>query len=207
VQERVTLFAVRLEAVRELWTGEPVAEHMQRVPRGRMAALVGAPATAPFDRLDGEDRAQPPARLLLALGPAKARRLWDALVEDAAVAAVYDVPALVLADVFGAIAKVSGRRELESMRLDHAADPAYPPELLEPPGASGPISVGGKITYKVWMGAAEAASARAALASALSLPVGAFPTGDPELWREVAETLVPVLDAAARPRHSLLAGR
>jgi hypothetical protein len=207
VQERVTLFAVRLEAVREAWTHEAVAEHMRRVPRGRMAALCGAPATPPFDKLDATDRAQPPANLLLSLGPARARLLWDALCEDGASAALYDAPALVLADVLATVAKLAQKPSFDTMRLDHAAEPAYPPELLEPPGASGPISVGGRITYKVWMGAAEAAVARAALARALSLPAGAFPAQDAEMWREVGEGLLPVLDAAARARHSLLAGR
>ncbi len=202
-----TLYAVRLEAVREAWTGETIQHARAAAPRGRLAALIGPPATPPFDHLDDVDRGQPPARLMLSLTLPNARRLWDALLEDRAVAALYDAPALTLAEVFAAIASVSHRRELDSMRLDQAAEPAYPPELLEPAGASGPMSVGGHITYVVWMGPAEAATARTALASASTLPVGSFPTQEPALWRDLAESLLPVLEAAARPRHSLVATR
>jgi hypothetical protein len=179
------------------------------VPRGRLHALVGPPAAAPFDQLgaDALDRGQPAARLLRTVATPLARRAWDAILEDRAAAALYDAPALALGEVFAAIAQVSHRRDLEAMRLDEAAEPAYPPELLEPPGASGPLSVGGHITYVVWMGPAEAQAARAALISAISLPVGAFPTKEPTLWRDLAEALIPVLEAAARARHSLVATR
>jgi hypothetical protein len=202
-----TLLAVRLEAVREAWSHEPIARAAAALPRGRLAAMAGPPAVAPLDQLDQVDRAQPPARLLLSLGPVRARQVWDALLEDRSAAALYDAPALTLAEVFAAIASVAKRRELESMRLDQAAEPAYPPELLEPAGASGPMSVGGRITYVVWMGASEAATARTALAAALSLPVGAFPTQEPTLWRDLAESLLTVLEAAARPRYSLVVTR
>jgi len=203
----VTLLAVRLEAVREAWLKESIARAAAAYPRGRLAAMAGPPAAPPLDALDALDRAEPPARLLLSLGPPKARHIWDALLEDRAAAALYDAPSLTLAEVFAAIAKVAGRRELESMHLDQSAEPAYPPELLEPAGASGPMSVGGRISYLVWLGAAEAAKARTALASALTLPVGAFTTQEPALFRDIAESLQPVLDAAARPRHSLVATR
>ena len=206
----VTLFAVRLEAVREAWLKEPIARAAAAYPRGRLAAMAGPPAAPPLDRLDALDRAEPPAKLTLALSPPPTRQIWDALLEDRAAAALYDAPSLILAEVFAAIAKVAARRELESMHLEQSAEPAYPPELLEPPGASVPMSVGGRITYIVWMGAAEAAAARTALASALTLPVGAFPTAEPAgwpMWMDLAESLLPVLDAAARPRHSLVATR
>ena len=203
----VTLFAVRMEAVREAWLKEPIARAAGAFPRGRLAAMAGPPATPPLDRLDQLDRAEPPAKLTLALSPVQTRQIWDALLEDRAVAALYDAPSLTLAEVFATIARVAGRRELDTMHLEQAAEAAYPPELLEPPGASGPMSVGGRISYIVWMGAAEAAVAKNALAGALSLPVGAFPTQEPALWRDLAESLLPVLDAAARPRHSLVATR
>jgi hypothetical protein len=206
----VTLFAVRLEAVREAWLKEPIARAAAAFPRGRLAAMAGPPAAPPLDTLDAHDRAEPPSKLVLSLSPPQARHIWDALLEDRAAAALYDAPSLTLAEVFAAIAKVAGRRELESMHLEQSAEPAYPPELLEPAGASGPMSVGGRISYLVWMGNAEAATARTALASALTLPVGAFTTASPELrpmFRDLAESLLPVLEAAARPRHSLVATR
>ncbi len=187
--QRITLFAVRLEALREAWSSEPLERACAASPRGRLAALVkGTPAV----------RAQPPQAALAALGPALVRRAWSSLLEDRAAAALYDAPVAALAEVFAAIVHVSKRRDLELAHLEQTAEPTNPPELAA--SANAPACA-------VWLGASEAAAARTALISALSLPVGAFPTREPNLFRDLAESLAPVLEAAARPRHSLVAAR
>jgi hypothetical protein len=199
----LTLLTIAPEEVLNAWRGQALDALARLRPRGRLAALLAEP-------LDGMivDGGQPASRALAPFGAPSQRRVWDALLEDLAIAGLHDAPATTLSEVFAALVKLSGREGLAAARLDGAAEPAYPEALLEPPGASGPVSVGGKLGFVVWID--DEVTARAALDAArkaLSLPPGAFASADPAMWRDLAETLVDVLAAAAHPGRALLASR
>jgi hypothetical protein len=198
----ITLIAVAEKDVADAWRTRPLDELAAARPRGRLAALLAG-------EIDGMivDGTRPGQLALAALGAPGRRRAWDALVEDLARAALHDAPAPALTDAFAALAKVAGRPELAAARLDGAADPAYPDELLEPPGASGPISIGGKVAWVRWAAGVDAHALAAAARQLLGLPAGAFPRASPELWRDLIEALAPLLKEAAEPGVSLLASR
>jgi hypothetical protein len=199
----ITLLVVDEAGLARSFRDQTLDDLVTARPRGRVAAVCSAP-------IDGMvvDGSRPAAQALAAASPAGRRRVWDALIEDLSLASLWDAPATTLSEVFAAIAKVAHRDELAASRLDGRGDPAYPLDMLEAPGASGPISVGGKVGYVRWLDDPTLASAAAAAANqAASLPPGAFPTADPALWRDLLDSIAALLAAAAQPERALLASR
>lgn len=177
----LSLFAVDLGAATEIWRQRAHDEIVNVAPRGRLASLLSA----------GDE----PHR----------RDVFDAIVEDLAEAALWDAPVQILADAFASLAKVSRRSELELDRLDAEAAPAYPAELLDLPFVERADSANGLV---ILCGDAALLEAGArAVRKALELPVGAFPTTEPQLWRDLLEALPAILAAAAQPGFALLAQR
>lgn len=194
----ITLFGVDLAAVHEGWRTRTIDELIVARPRGRVASLLAGPLDGVI--VDG-GRAAPAA--LGGVTPESRRAVFDALVEDMAAVAVFDVPAPALTDVFGALARLSGREELLAARLDAGATAAYPSELLQEPFVEHATSGAG---LAAWISnPALGAAAHAAARKAVDLPAGSFPTAEPTIFLDVAEALVPALAVAARVGGALVA--
>lgn len=196
----ITLFGVDLARVHEAWRTRTIDRLIGERPRGRIASLLAGP-------LDGVvvDGGRPAPAALAGVSPESRRAIFDALVEDLAEVALFDTPAPVLTDVFGAIARLSGREALLAPRLEAAAAAAYPSELLQEPFVQDASSGGGLVA---WISDPALASvAHAAARKAVDLPAGAFPTAEPTIFYDVADALVPVLAIAARVGGALVALR
>jgi hypothetical protein len=192
----LSLYGIDLARAHEDWRGRPLGALAARAPGGRLATLLAS--TAHHDHLPGTEG-------LPGLAPAARRAIFDALVDDLAEAAAHDIPAPTAVDVFAGIARLSGRAELSAPRLDGGATPAYPIDLLDDPAIHAADSGTGLAT---WIADPTLATlAASALRKALTLPAGSLPASDPTLWRDVAEAILPILEAATTPGHALLALR
>ena len=175
----LSLFAVDLTLATDIYRRRAFADVLARAPRGRVASLLA------------DDEEPHP------------RDLFDAVIEDLAVAAVWDADATVLGDAFASLAKVTRRPELELKALEAHAAPAYPADLLDTPFVERPDSTSGLVILLGDPAPLEAAAL--AVKRALELPLGAFQTQAPQLWRDFLEALQPVLLAASSGGNSLLA--
>lgn len=197
----ISLHAANLGAVIQDFRTRPLDHFLTKAPRGRLAAVLSAP-------LDGVivDGSRVAAKALAGVGALGRRAIFDALVEDLALASVFDAAAPALAEVMAAAAKLAGREELAAARLDADAAPAYPPELLA--DAPGAVAQDNRIGLVTWLSDATLAGAAAvAVRKLLEHPPDAFPSADPSLFRDLAESLVPVFRHAATAGHAVVAQR
>jgi hypothetical protein len=138
--------------------------------------------------LAGADRALPPARAAAGAPAPDARNLFEALVDDLAVARVCDAPFMPLSHALASVAGAGRAPRLEIGSLV-SAPTAYPADVHAPEG-SGLVA---------WLGPDAVAEAAAAARADLGEPPRA---GDPALWRDLVDALAELLDRAG-PRSVL----
>jgi hypothetical protein len=176
----LSLFAVDLAQASDIHRRGAHADVLVRAPHGRTASLLSGDEPHP-------------------------RELFDAVVEDLAAASLFDAPAAILAEAFASLAKVTRRPELELKAMEAHAAPAYPAELLDTPFVERSDAHSGLVILLGDPAPLEAAAL--GVKRALDLPLGAFETKDPALWRDLLESLQPVLLAASSGGRSLTAQR
>ena len=168
----VTLLAVDLADAERRWQRESIADRVAAAPGGRVATA------ARLEPVAAAARRGKLAQVAAALPALEARGLFEALLEDLAVAAIHDAPFSALAEVCDKLARAAKLRALELAALE-AAPLAYPAELRAEPR---PDTADGRAAFVVWLDGPRAADARAAAESL------ARQSGD-----ELAEALAAVL--------------
>jgi hypothetical protein len=206
----MTMMAVDLSAVVDVWRSKDLTSVTNAAPHGRVASLLrknngGGAARSAEGGPVGVSPTGGPRGLAAALSIDEQRELFDALAEDLAKATLWDAPAGPLAEALAAIAKVAKHPELEASTLEASKHWAYPPELLDQPFVDRSDRRGGLL---IWLSdPALVTAAQKAAERVLELPPGSFKAQDPALQRDLLETLASVLAKAARPGFSLVALR
>jgi hypothetical protein len=173
----VSLFAVDLDRVLAVWRKASIAEHLADSPAGRAATVLGLASLA------GADPSLTPARAAAGAPAADARNLFEALVEDLAVARLHDAPFMPLSHALASLARAGRLPRLEMSALQ-ASPPAYPADVRAPDGAG----------LCAWLPPDAVAQA----AAAASADPGDPPrSGDAALWRDLVEALGDLFENAA----------
>jgi hypothetical protein len=187
----LSLHVVDLAAVNQAWEGKSLDALISAAPRGRVACLLSGPVGGVV--VDGR---RPAAQ---AVPAAQRRDMFEAMVEDLAVASIHDVPEDGLNAVLAVIARVSGKHDLALDRLRKRSSPASP-VLTDADGRSCAVwSVDTPV-----LEAARAVVDDASLRDA-DLPEARVAGVDKSHIHDVLDALGPIFVALSTPGVSLVA--
>jgi hypothetical protein len=189
----LSLHAVDLALVMYDWHNRPIDVIVAMLPRGRVACMLSGPIGGVV--VDGR---RPPAQALAMVAPEARSALFEALVEDHAMASLHDVPEGGLNAALAVLSRLAERHELALPRLREGAAAACPIDEDSDTGC---------VAFVVERDAVPAARLVVGDPSLrdVDLPEARIAGVDTGHIRDVLAALEPVLTALSSPDVSLIA--